>query len=118
MTQTTAILINQDKFENLQLQVNDILQILRDMKHVDANPKLPKSGGIELAEEILGRSKSWIYKATAENLIPFKKFGSKLLFDRDQLEEWVKERIIDPTFPVEIINKKLAESARKKLCKK
>lgn len=39
-------------------------------------------------------SKSTIYKLTSEGKIPFRRFGErKLIFDRNELEQWAQDRI-------------------------
>jgi excisionase family DNA binding protein len=36
-------------------------------------------------------SKSTIYKKTSSRLIPFMKSGKKLLFDKEAIDEWLKQ---------------------------
>ena len=49
--------------------------------------------GIAEAAEALGRSRSWIYKATSGGTtgLPFRKLGAELLFVAGELRTWVRE---------------------------
>jgi excisionase family DNA binding protein len=40
--------------------------------------------------EYLGYAKSYVYKMTMQNILPFSKpNGKKIFFDREKLEEWM-----------------------------
>jgi excisionase family DNA binding protein len=41
--------------------------------------------------DYLKLSKSTIYKKTSSRLIPFLKSGKKLLFDKEAIDEWLKQ---------------------------
>lgn len=45
-----------------------------------------------LLKEGFPMSKSKLYKLTSTNAIPCARFGSKLVFDREELIKWCKER--------------------------
>ena len=46
-------------------------------------------GGIELACEVTGLTKSTIYKLKMDGKIPVKKQGKKLYFSRKELTNWI-----------------------------
>ena len=45
---------------------------------------------VERACEILGVSKSWLYKATSRCILPHFKIGNKLLFKIDELLKFIE----------------------------
>jgi len=55
----------------------------------------PDRCALEDALEITGLSKSKIYKLTSSKDIPHKRFGSRLIFSRKELEEWVESQTVD-----------------------
>jgi predicted DNA-binding transcriptional regulator AlpA len=112
---TTIIQLNQ---EDLKIEIREALrEILYEIDSKQSETKQPDRGGIELAEQVLGRSKSWIYKATMTNQIPFRRFNSTLVFNRVELEEWMTERTISANNSDNVMSERLAESAKKKLLK-
>ncbi len=46
--------------------------------------------GVEEAERITGLSRSYLYKLTSSNRIPFYKFGKHVKFDRAELIRFMK----------------------------
>lgn len=58
-------------------------------------------------------SKSKLYKLTSTQQIPFRHFGRRLIFSREELLEWVKGQTISMEDSSEALLT-LAESARKK----
>lgn len=60
-------------------------------------------------------TKSTMYKKTMANEIPFSRFGGrKIIFSREQLEEWAEAQLTDPTAEMEAMTKRVAENARRK----
>jgi excisionase family DNA binding protein len=51
---------------------------------------------IEEAAEYLGLKVATIYKYTSSRRLPFVKIGSRVLFTREKLEEFVKNHIVEP----------------------
>ena len=49
----------------------------------------PDLGGIEIACEVTGLTKSTIYKLKMDGKIPVKKQGKKLYFSRKELTAWI-----------------------------
>lgn len=73
---------------------------------------------VQEACELLNRTKSWIFKKTMNREIPFKKFGSHVVFSRHDLLVWMEEQ----TKPVltqlqisEIMSERLAKAASRKI---
>ncbi len=115
MTSSTIIQLSS---EDLRTELKELInEILSEREIKTSEPTLPERGGIELAMEVLGRSKSWMYKATSQNVIPYKKFGSKIIFNRTDLIQWREQRSIDPSHALDAIDNGLRESAKKKLSK-
>ncbi len=56
---------------------------------------LPDRCTFEDALELTGLSKSKLYKLTAANEIPNKRFGSRLIFSRKELLAWVEAQTVD-----------------------
>jgi len=51
---------------------------------------------------LLGQSEDWLRKRIERRLIPFKKIGSRVYFDRGELEEWLMAAtIVSPTEALE-----------------
>jgi excisionase family DNA binding protein len=62
-------------------------------------------------------SKSTMYKHTMAGTIPFRRFGErKIVFDRDELDQWVSERLTgnDSAEKATKITNTVAKAARKK----
>ena len=47
--------------------------------------------------EILGITRSTIYKLVSAKKIPYLKIGARVLFDEECLKEWTKSKAIEPT---------------------
>jgi excisionase family DNA binding protein len=106
----------------LQLSKEDLREELRDaikdiLEEIQSNEpeQSPETGGVALACEVLKRSKSWVYKATMDNKIPFKKFGNSVVFDRAELEAWLQEHTKNPE---QERNEKITDTLRKSANKK
>lgn len=82
-----------DEFENLLNEIKDLKNFLKNFRLENTPPSIPETGNIELAIKVLKRSKSWIYKKTAEGELPHRKFNSTLLFDRKELEKYLSDHI-------------------------
>lgn len=115
MEATSLYAIPAQEFESLVAEIKELRIFLRDFRLTNSTPELPESGGIELAEKVLGRGKSWIYKMTSEGKLPFRKFNNTLIFDRKELEAFLEKNIADPWTKEIQVNDALAESAKKKL---
>jgi len=99
--------------QDLRSEIRDCLQeYLEDIK------KLPTPNIVELPDicdfneacGIVGYSKSKMYKETSNGTVPFKKYGKRLIFSRQQLAEWMKSRTTNS--PREIMATKMAKELR------
>ncbi|NEM98206.1 helix-turn-helix domain-containing protein [Pontibacter burrus] len=64
------------------------------------------------ALEITGLSKSKLYKLSASNLVPCKRYNSRLTFSRKELLNWVEEQTVEKSS--DNATALLAASARRK----
>lgn len=103
------------KIDTVTDQLEAIMKLLEKNQPAQAIPKkLNLSNAIAfMAGEGCDLSKSLVYKLTSTNAIPVRRFGRKLIFDRDELLQWCKDRtsLINSENEV-IIN--LAKTANKK----
>lgn len=105
-------LSKEDLREVLEISIREILQ---EIKSEPQESEINQTGGIDLACEVLNRSPSWIYKATSSNRIPFKKFGSSVVFNRADLLVWMEART---TNPKDIRDSKMIETLQRSANKK
>lgn len=70
-------------FNSIESKLDEILKELKSIKQPDT------IGGIELAQEITGLSKSTIYKRTMRRELPHSRVGGRLYFNRSELEAWI-----------------------------
>jgi excisionase family DNA binding protein len=79
--------------------------------------KEPLQDRISLNEacELTHSSKSQIYKLTMLNVIPFQKYGKRLVFSRKALLSWMEERTVSLPNAEEVMTDRLAKSAKKHL---
>lgn len=80
--------------------------------------KIPDTCSIEqalkfLAENGFQLSKSKLYKLTADKALPFRYFGRRIIFSRQELLQWVQQQTISSTNTEETLLS-LAKSARNK----
>lgn len=60
-------------------------------------------------------SKSTLYKKTADREIPFQRWGGKkIVFLRDELDQWISKQLSGKEDKVSEITKSVADSARRK----
>jgi predicted DNA-binding transcriptional regulator AlpA len=80
------------KLDTLAEQVNAIGEKLLGMNK--AEPPEFEIGGIELAMQMTGLSRSAIYTHTCKKTIPFHKppGSKKLIFYRSELKEWIQSK--------------------------
>jgi excisionase family DNA binding protein len=51
---------------------------------------------IEEAASYLGIKKSTLYKYTCSRKVPFIRIGTRVLFSKELLENWIKSHIVEP----------------------
>lgn len=88
------------KFEEVFSEIKEIKSLLKDKtKSINESKILSLEKTIAfLKEQGYPVSKSRLYKLTATGAggLPFRKFGSRLVFDRDELMIWCKGQIQHP----------------------
>lgn len=77
------IVVTQDELEAIIERV-----VQRAISNLPPVEKPKETGGLELAVDITGLSKSRIYSFCSQKKIPHMKIGSKLLFSRKGLMSW------------------------------
>jgi len=76
-------------------------------------PPKPDRCTFDEALEITGLSKSKLYKLTSSKEIPHKHYGSRLVFSRKELTDWVEEQTVEKSS--DDATAVLAASARRKM---
>jgi len=93
----------------------EIESILQGMTQKET---VPERLNLQEASEYLGVSKSYIYKLTHTRMIPFNKFGRRVIFYTKELDEWILQNAIRIKTKEEIekeASEYLSKIARKKL---
>ncbi len=93
----------------------EIESILQGMTQKET---VPERLNLQEASEYLGVSKSYIYKLTHTRMIPFNKFGRRVIFYTKELDEWILQNAIRIKTKEEIekeASEYLSIIARKKL---
>ena len=73
---------------------------------------------VQEACELLNRTRSWVFKKTMNREIPFKKFGSRVIFSRKDLLVWMEEQsipVLTQDQMTELMSDRLAKAARRKI---
>lgn len=60
-------------------------------------------------------SKSRLYKLTASHQIPHRKYGTRLIFHRAELLQWLESQTCNPADSVQAARESVFQSARKQL---
>lgn len=82
--------------ENLNDRLDDIEKLILDLKNQKCSdnlppvPQGPKLVKIEEAAKICGYKKGYVYTLVFRNTIPYIKRGRRVLFDTEELENWIK----------------------------
>lgn len=83
-------------FEIIDTRLSNIESLLLGLKKSDSFGRSPIETTdrcyFDDALEVTGLSKSKMYKLTASGEIPCKQFGSRLVFSRKELLEWVERK--------------------------
>lgn len=103
---------------------NDLRELLKEMIPVTnvADPIDEQKDYFSLDEGLsyinergLTISKSTLYKKTADREIPFQRWGGKkIVFLRDELDQWISKQLSGKEDKVSEITKSVADSARRK----
>jgi len=113
-TNYTALNVH-EKIDLLLEQIEAIKGLLEKNQPPTASPQtLNLENAIAfMANEGYPLSKSSFYKLTSTSGIPFRRFGGKLMFDRDELLQWCKSKSIKDDARINVI-RNLAMIANKK----
>lgn len=103
---------------------NDLRELLKEMIPITnvADPIDEQKDYFSLDEGLsyinergLTISKSTLYKKTADREIPFQRWGGKkIVFLRDELDQWISKQLSGNADKVNEITKSVADSARRK----
>jgi excisionase family DNA binding protein len=105
-------------FEVIEARLSNIENLLLDIKHpIRVLEPLPDRIELDEACKLTNQSKGQMYKLTMLNKIPHQKFGKRLVFSRKALTEWLEEKTVSPSSPSDIMDDRLAKSAKKQLKK-
>jgi excisionase family DNA binding protein len=110
--------IVQMNYEDLQAAIKTCLRdAVEEIKAIPEPKKLPDRCTLPAACEITGLSQSAIYKMSMDGTIPKEKYGKRLVFSRKALNEWMENRTISAPSASEVMENRLAKSAKKHLQK-
>jgi excisionase family DNA binding protein len=70
--------------------------------------------GIEEIKEITGLSLSQLYKLSAKNEIPHRKFGKRLVFKRSEVLDWMEQQTVGKVTRQQKAARRLASLAAKR----
>lgn len=103
---------------------NDLRELLKEMIPItnatdpidDQKDYFSLDEGLSyINERGLTISKSTLYKKTADREIPFQRWGGKkIVFLRDELDQWISKQLSGKEDKVSEITKSVADSARRK----
>jgi len=104
--------------EQLDEIVRNAIKEVLPGKQEDKPQKIPDTCSVEQALSFLLEngyklSKSKLYKMTANKLLPFRYFGRRIIFSRDELLRWVKQQTT-PSSNTSDTLLAIAQGARKK----
>jgi hypothetical protein len=105
------------RFESLITTIESLKKRLdKDEKSIQVSENLNLEGAVKLLNlNGYPTSKSSIYKLTSTNSIPFKRFGSRLLFVKGELLDWADSKLSKKKNDEVII---ISKAASKNLYKK
>lgn len=105
--------IVQFDFNDLQALVKDCLrEVVNEVREIPKPVELPKRMTFKDACAYADMSESKMYKLCMGQNAPCHKYNGRWIFYRDELDNWIKERTIPAS---EVMSRKLASTARKKL---
>lgn len=107
----------------IQLDYSELQQAIKTcvaeaIAEISVIPKQqPLQDRCSLAEAmvITGLSDSQLYKMTSLGTIPFEKYGKRLQFSRRALAQWIEERTMPAPTSEEIMSRKLAKTAKRRM---
>ena len=86
----------ENPFEVILERLNAIESLFRSSKKTDLVSSVPVNEIFNMAQaaDYLGLAKSTIYKMTSSRLIPHSKVSRKIIFMRNELEDWITKHKI------------------------
>jgi excisionase family DNA binding protein len=101
-----------------EITVGQLLQILEQksvitVSELKAEPKDDRVG-IDDIKSLTGLSYSQLYKLTANNAIPHRKFGKRLIFSVKAITEWMEQQTTGKETSKEKAARQLAKLAMKR----
>lgn len=109
-------------FEKIDFIVNSIEKIESRLKIKEIIKPPPRKFSINqaimfLSERGVRISKSSIYKLTSSKSISFQRFGNRLVFSENELEEWVADQLKEKSESNAELLMRITNSAKKQLNK-
>lgn len=79
---------------NVPLASLTVGQFLEIISNSQPNKQEPENERINIqnVEQLTGLSRSMLYKLSAKNEIPHRKFGKRLVFIRSEIESWMESQ--------------------------
>ena len=86
----------ENPFELILERLNTIETLLRSSKKIEPvqSSLVNEIFNMSQAADYLGLAKSTVYKMTSSRLIPHSKVSRKIIFKRNELEEWINKHKI------------------------
>jgi excisionase family DNA binding protein len=82
----------ENKLHHLESRIDMLTELLRaSMQSGSRAPVEEATDGIELAVKVTGLAKGTVYNLVAERKIPHYKRGKRIYFNRQELQNWIKE---------------------------
>jgi excisionase family DNA binding protein len=96
------------------LTVGQFLEIIKN--NAQSNKLEPETERINIqhVEQLTGLSRSMLYKLSAKNEIPHRKFGKRLVFMQSEIESWMESQTTPKLNRDQKAAKHLAELATRK----
>ena len=87
---TNVILIEEQRFETL---LNKVEQIFNTLIKNPSNTLNEINGFVSESDacKLIGKSKTWLWRKRTEDLLPYKKLGSKIFYAKTDLFNLLKE---------------------------
>jgi excisionase family DNA binding protein len=108
--------IVQLNYEDLQTAIKDCLRdAIAEIKAIPEPEKPADRMTLPEACDLTGLSRSLLYKMSMDGTIPRQKYGKRLVFSRESLNEWMQVRTVSMASPESVMTGRLQKSAKKKI---
>lgn len=88
---SNMILIEEQRFNTLFNKVEQLHEALIKNKSEDTSTDVNGFISEKEAIKLLGRSQTWFWRKRTEGMLPFKKMGSKVFYEKSHLFNLIKE---------------------------